>query len=299
MTTPDPASPGETGEVTVAAARMTRPEPARIDPIRSGRVAAEAVRQAAQAGAPPPSASSMAAASATGATGPAPPSRDGGEAIIADAVADVVKSGYDVLEETISQGRAAAEKFRQGEYNFRQVPGDIEDLALRLLTLARQLSTTTFDICERLLHQIGSAGGPPPAGQVAAQVPPFIATPFIAPGARTTVGHPPPPTAPQRLPEMRLTVRFAGTGQAVARSSTLARPERPTTPSDITVTPLTAREGAGAALTEVAFEADLAAGGLVATVTIPPGQPAGTYAGLVCAAGQAVPLGMLVVELVG
>lgn len=294
MTTPDPGSSGETGEGTAAVPRMTRPEPTRIDPIRSGRVAAEAVRQAAQAGAPPPSASPMAASSVAGASGPAPPSRDGGEAIIADAVADVVKSGYDVLEETISQGRAAAEKFRQGEYNFRQVPGDIEDLALRLLTLARQLSTTTFDICEQLLHQIGSAGGPPPPGQVAAQVPPFIAT-----VARAAAGHPPPQTPPQPLPDMRLAVRFTGTGQAVARSSTLTRPERPTTPSDIAVTPLTAREGAGAALTEVAFEADLNAGGLVATVTIPPGQPAGTYAGLVCAAGQAVPLGMLVVELVG
>ena len=294
MTTPDPGSSGETGEGTAAVPRMTRPEPTRIDPIRSGRVAAEAVRQAAQAGAPPPSASPMAASSVAGASGPAPPSRDSGEAIIADAVADVVKSGYDVLEETISQGRAAAEKLRQGEYNFRQVPGDIEDLALRLLTLARQLSTTTFDICEQLLHQIGSAGGPPPPGQVAAQVPPFIAT-----VARAAAGHPPPQTPPQPLPDMRLAVRFTGTGQAVARSSTLTRPERPTTPSDIAVTPLTAREGAGAALTEVAFEADLNAGGLVATVTIPPGQPAGTYAGLVCAAGQAVPLGMLVVELVG
>lgn len=284
MTTPDRGPPSE-----AAAPRMTRPEPARIDPIRSGRIAAEAASTAAQAGAPPPSGESVA-----GPSGPAPPSRDGGEAIIGDAVADAVKSGYDVLEETISQGRAAAEKFRQGEYNFRQVPGDIEDLALRLLTLARQLSTTTFDICEQLLHQIGSAGGPPPPGQVAAQVPPFIAT-----VARAAAGHPPPQTPPQPLTEMRLAVRFTGTGQAVARSSVLARPERPTTPSDITVTPLTAREGAGAALTEVAFEADLNAGGLVATVTIPPGQPAGTYAGLVCTAGQAVPLGMLVVELVG
>lgn len=294
MTTPDPGSAGEPGEGHAGAPRMTRPEPARIDPIRSGRVAAEALRQAAQAAALPPAAESVA-----GPSGPAPPSHDGGEAVIADAVADAVKSGYDVLEETISQGRAAAEKFRQGEYNVRQVPGDIEDLALRLLTLARQLSTTTFDICEQLLHQIGSAGGPPPPGQVAAQVPPFIATPFSATGARAAAGHPPPQAPSPPLPEMRLTVRFAGTGQAIARSSTLARPERPTTPSDIAVTPLTPREGTGAALTAVTFEADLNAGGLVATVTIPPGQPAGTYAGLVCAAGQAVPLGMLVVELAG
>ncbi len=98
---------------------------------------------------------------------------------------------------------------------------------------------------------------------------------------------------------MRLAVRFTGTGQAIAHSSTLARPERPTTPSDISVTPLTPRAGAGAAITEVAFEANLNAGGVVATVAIPPGQPAGTYAGLVCAAGQAVPLGLLVVELIG
>lgn len=289
MTIPDAGNPGGANEGTAAVPRMTRPEPNRIDPIRSGRVAAETIRQAAQAAAAPPPAGSVA-----GLSGPAPPSHDGGEAIIADAVADAVKSGYDVLEETISQGRAAAEKFRQGEYNFRQVPGDIEDLALRLLTLARQLSTTTFDICEQLLGQIGTAKGPPPPGQVAAQVPPFIAT-----VARAAAGNAPPPAPQQPLPEMRLAVRFAGTGQAVAHSSMLARPERPTTPSDISVTPLAPREGAGAALTEVAFEADLNAGGLVATVKIPPGQPAGTYAGLVCAAGQAVPLGMLVVELVG
>ena len=293
MTTLDPGTSGETGQGTAGAQRMTRPEPARIDPIRSGKVAAQATAQrAAQAGAQPPSSSTMAASSGAGVSGPAPPSRDGGEAVMADAVADAVKSGYDVLEETISQGRAAAEKFRQGEYNFREVPGDIEDLALRLLALARQLSTTTFDICERLLHQIGSVGGPPPPGQVAAQVPPFIAT-----VARAATGHPPPPAHPHPLPEMRLTVRFAGTGQAVAHSGSLARPERPTTPSDISATPLGPRAGTAAALTGVTFEADLNAGGLVATVTIPPGQPAGIYAGLVCAAGQAVPLGMLVIEL--
>lgn len=290
MTTPDPGNSGETGEGAAGVQRMTRPEPARIDPIRSGKIAAHtAAQRAAQAGAAPPP-----AASGIGVSGPAPPSRDGGEAVMAEAVADAVKSGYDVLEETISQGRAAAEKFRQGEYNFREVPGDIEDLALRLLALARQLSTTTFDICERLLHQIGSAGGPPPPGQVAAQVPPFIAT-----VARGATGHPPPPAHPHPLPEMRLTVRFAGTGQAVAHSVSLTRPERPTTPSDISATPLGPREGTAVALTGVTFEADLNAGGLVATVTIPPGQPAGIYAGLVCAAGQAVPLGMLVIELVG
>ena len=44
---------------------------------------------------------------------------------VSDAVAHAVKMGYDVITENIRQGREAAERFRQGEYSVREVPGDL------------------------------------------------------------------------------------------------------------------------------------------------------------------------------
>src|SRR5690348_11606259 len=101
-----------------AAARVRRAKPARSEPIRSGSVASGAYSGAA---APPPDPS------------------------IRESVAQSVRMGYDVIAENIRQGREAAAKFRQGEYNIRDVPHDAEMMISRVIHLARELSTTTFE----------------------------------------------------------------------------------------------------------------------------------------------------------
>src|SRR5262249_21736359 len=106
---------------------------------------------------------------------------------INEAVAHAVKLGYDVIADNIQQGREAAARFRQGKYRLREAPGEIEVAAHRLLGLARELSKTTFDVCERLLTEL------------AAQKPPYDRTrsvpPFREPAPSVKPVKPAPPPA--------------------------------------------------------------------------------------------------------
>lgn len=253
-----------------AAERLTRPEPARLGPDRSGATASAKPAE------------------------PAPKPAQNDELAINEAVASSVRTAYDVLAQTIEQGRKSAEQFRQGDYNMRDVPDDARHLVERLLTLARQLSTSTFDVCEAVLRQAPTFGAPPPPG--ATTVPPFQAVKPIGGEAAQAAHAPPAPAA-----SMRLVVRFEGNAKerGVAHTTALARPTVPTLPSDITCTALLPREGQAAPLAKVAFAADLADGGLIAIVSIDEGQPAGTYAGTVYGANQPLPLGLMVVEVKG
>lgn len=273
MTTPKDA-PGK----AAARARVRRKPLVRTGADRSGASVRAAAQAKSQAGAAEPIA-------------PAMPLRNPEEWKIDEAVAASVKTAYDVLAESIEQGRRSAESFRHGGYNIRDVPVDVRHMAANLLRLARQLSESTFEICEALLSQQVPGFQSPPPGQQG--VPPFRPTveKDLA-GFTSGAGQ----SAAKEPSGMRLTVQFVGAPGAVAHSASLSRPHAPTAARDITVAPLQSRDGK-AAIKVVTFDADLAGGGLVATVTVPAGLPAGVYSGAVHVSGQAVPLGMLVVEL--
>lgn len=259
MTTPDGDAVGVN-----AAGRVRRQPPKRGGPDRSGASARPA---------------------------PAEPAREHEAIAIDDAIADSVKTAYDVLSETIEQGRRSAESFRHGDYNYRDVPVDLRHLAANLLKLARQVSESTFEICEALLSQQMPGFPPPPdAGPVGA----FRDLVEKAEHAPHTAA----PRAPRPAEAaMRLSVSFLGAEQAIAHSTQLARPVRPTSPRDIAATPLMTRDGK-ASITGVTFDADVAqGGGLIAMVTVPKDQPAGVYTATVYAPGQDLPLGQLVIEL--
>lgn len=255
--------------------RISRKPPARTGPDRSG----ETSRKAAAAKDPPK------------VVAPAMPLLTPGETALDDSIAASVKTAYDVLAQSIEQGRKSAESFRHGGYNFRDVPADVSHLAANMLRLARQLSETAFEVCEALLAQMKQGGGPPPPG--ATPVPPFR-SPAEASAAKPS-GKPEPSKQPGP-PEMRLGVTFVGAAKAVSHSDSLARPSVPVRADQISAAPLAPR-GKAAPLAKVSFAADLQHGGLTATVTVPAGQPGGVYSGLVFAEGQDAPLGMLVVEL--
>lgn len=245
MTTPEPPSDAP------ATARITRPEPEADGPNRAG------------------------AASAAGRA--ADPS-------VSESVAHAVRSGYEVIAENIRQGREAAARFRQGEYNMRDVPGDVETALLRVIQLARELSTTTLDVCERLVKEIGPQVPPP---DPAHPPPPFWPTPKPAPA----------PATEAKTDRIALTVRFKGEGKAQARTQTLDRPRRPTPPQDVFATPLQSRDAAEGSITEVAFSVDVSVAGLLAEVTLPDGLAAGVYSALVYARNDEVPLGVLAIEI--
>ena len=209
-----------------------------------------------------------------------------------DKVSDLVKSAYDALSETIGQGRKAAEQFRQGEYNFRQVPGDVEEMARRMLQLARQLSSTTFDVCEQLIGQISDFAEPPEPGTT--KVAPFRTH---QPTGGSSAAPPSSTAQPTGNGAMRLAVEFTGRKAASSTTTSIARPSKPTRAEDLKATPLAPVEGEGKALSDVKFSADLSDGGVIATVGIPSKQANGTYVGYVHTSKDKTPLGMLIVTL--
>jgi hypothetical protein len=238
-----------------AGERVRRPEPGRTKSNRSG------------------------AAPADGGPGAAAP-----DGTVSETIAQAVRMGYDVIAENLQQGRVAAARFRQGDYNIRDVPGDIEDVLGRLIGLARELSTTTFDVCERLLKEVGSYR--PPEGP-SGDVPPFW----------TASPQPTPPPRATAAGRMKLTARFDKPDRATAKTEALDRPRRPTRPQDLTVAALTRRGDAGGAIDGVSFETDVSVEGLVAVVTLPDAVAAGVYSGLVYAPQDDVPLGVLAIEI--
>ena len=256
-----------------AKARLSRSNPARLAPKRA---------RALGGGVPD---------GPGGASGPAPPSGEANDATINQSVAHAVKLGYDVIAENIKQGREAAQAFRKGNYNMREVPGDLEVAAMRLLQLARELSTTTFDVCERLLKEVGAKA---PAADRASDIPPFRAS-------KAANGTPPKASPAAAKPAdpglMKVTVRFAGAGKALAHTETLARPRQPTAVAEISAQPLAPPRAGGPPIAGVSFESDVSVEGIVAVVTLPKGQAPGVYSGLVHAGRDDVPLGVLTIEI--
>lgn len=280
-------------QAKAAAKRKTRPTPARKAPDRSGAVAAEeAAKRAAEV---------TASNSADLISHPASQHQAEGAIPVAgvdEAIADAVKSGYDVLAQSIAQGREAAARFRQGEYNMREVPKDVETAAKRVIDLARQISVTTFDLCEEMLGQIGKVtGGPPPPGEVASGLPPFRnLEPAKQGGPAGGLGAAPP--SHRTIEGMVLSVEFTGP-PAKSLTHHLARPDNPTSPDQISAAPLQSRHPGADAIPVARFSVDFSRGGLLAHIDVPKGQKPGIYAGLVFAEGQDIPLGTLVIEVEG
>lgn len=275
MTTPEQPEPA----TAAPAERMTRPDPPRTAPNRKPVT-----------GVPPKTPSDG-------------PVHDHGQAAhggagdpdmlsVNEAVASTVRSAYDVLHDTIAQGRKAAEQFRVGAYNVRDVPDDVRHMAGKLLGLARQLSHATFEICEALLHQTNGVMTPPPPGTT--HVPPFpAARPEPAPPAAAA----PPAPHPASNPAIDLTVMFNGKKTARAHTGSIARPEAPTAADDLACDGLSLRAGNAPPITDLAFEPHETGRGLIVMVTVPHDQPAGIYVGAIYSATQPVPLGQLVIEI--
>ena len=260
MTTPKgetsgPAKP----KVAHASGRVRRPPPAAQGPNRDG----------AAAGAEVPASKAADAAADTK---------------VGDAVAHIVKLGYDVIAENIQQGREAAERFSKGKYNIREAPGDLEVAAQRMLHLARELSTTTFDVCERLLKEVAAPKAP---ADRASTVPPFK-----APVQRQTAKP-----SPADAGVMKVTVQFEGAPKGIAHTTSLERPRRPAAANEVVAQPLTLAEGSGPTIADVTFKTDISIEGIVALVRVPGDHPHGVYSGLVRVKGDPIPLGVLTIEL--
>lgn len=192
-----------------------------------------------------------------------PPNRaaDGGAAKppLSDAIADAVKTGYDVLDKNLQKGRTIAEKFREGRYGIDEAPGDVKEISDRVIRLTRELAQLSTRILERILHE-GAAPGPS-AGALA------------------------------------VTVKVEGNRKAESPTKSLNRPANPATASDITADPLVTSGGDGKPIADVGFESDLSSGGLIVTVKLPQDQAPGVYSGRVFVKTDPVPLGLLILKV--
>ncbi|WP_298194774.1 hypothetical protein [Novosphingobium sp.] len=280
MTTPDDAAPQP---------RPTRPEAAREGPHRH----AAGSRPAAGS-----NGAAHAAAQAAAAADPAPhpqhgPVHDPDTLAVNDTVAATVRSAYDVLGETIAQGRRAAEQFRVGAYNVRDVPDDLRAMAGNLIGLARQMTSATFDICEALVRQADGLASPPPPGST-------VVGPFPAPKAHGSAPTPAPHPAPQPAPapdKLALSVVFHGSETARARTTAFALPARPVAPADLACDALVLRGSSAPPIIDITFALDPDAPGLLATISVPAGQPAGLYSGAVYCRRQALLVGLMEIEI--
>jgi hypothetical protein len=286
MTTPDGSAPEP---MAPDAPRVTRPEPDRDGPIRGG---------------PAPAAAAPAVTPATAHVVGAPPPLAHVDDGVSEEIAHAVRLGYDVVAANIKEGRIAAKRFRQGEYNVRDVPRDLNAMTLRLLHLARELSTTTFDVVEHLLRDpnlpgsvAAAAAAASPARHAAApSVRPVPTAPGFHPTPATAAAAPPATSEP---PLVSLTCVFTGSRQAVVKTAMLSRPSRPTLPEQLAATPLAAATAGLAPIGAVSFAAAVGADGVVATIPIPDGQPAGIYSAMIFAPSSDAPLGFVSIEVLG
>ncbi|MHA6334575.1 hypothetical protein ACXYL9_12965 [Qipengyuania sp. CAU 1752] len=314
MTTPETPT-----EKRSASSRAKRKPPARSGPIRSGAQMAkgsvpdqaghtlntkhaahsEPAAYAAHSG---PAAHSSPSPQASASVDPNfRPESNGAEGVINDAVAEAVRNAYQVLGDTVAQGRIAADQFQHGDYNMRDVPVDVRILGQRMIKLARDLSETTFIVIEQLLRQMTRIPDAPKLG-AAPSVPPFPTGSGMS--AREHSDRPPSSHAgpgPQQSAgpadeTIELDVVFTGNTKAHALASRLARPAKPTGPEELSVTPLQRIDGKGKAIEKVRFSVDIG-GKLFATVTVPTRQAPGRYSGIVMVESEAAPLGTLTIEV--
>jgi hypothetical protein len=212
---------------------------------------------------------------------------------VSDAFAHAVRLGYQALAQNLEEGRLAAKQFRAGDYSVTNVPSDLNQLAKRTVRLARDLSTTTFDLLDRALQDPALVAAfrrliaEQPASakpKTAAAKPANAAT---EPSTAAPVPAIPDPQAPHLVP---ITCNFSGGPKAAMLPSWLIRPSPPTT---LATTGLTSLNGGAPAISAITFGPSVDGVGVVADIAIPDKQPAGDYSGVVVSADSGIAFGAL------
>jgi hypothetical protein len=307
-------TPPAAAAAAAARKRITKPGAVRTQPDRApaGAKTAKTAKPKTEAKAKP-AAAQAAAATADGKGSAKPP--------VSEAIAQAVRRAYDVIGENMAQGQAAAEHFRAGEYNIRDVPGDLNVLARRLITLTRDVSLAACDVLEQLMDdprvmgaakpaasgaeaKTSGAGSPsaapeafwsppsPPGGKKGGAAAPAAAK-AVAAKAATSAGEAgetasggPPPSA------VKLEVVFEG-GKAVLRAGTFTPPKDP---SPVFCPGLLGPEAAPP-IRGVSFGRGRTPLDLKVTIKVPARQPPGLYSGAICAEGTQAPAGALTIEV--
>jgi hypothetical protein len=196
------------------------------------------------------------------------PTRAESDRKLGAAAASSVRAGYQAIADNIRQGREAAAKFREGQYDMGAVPEDLRQITARMQKLANEFSTTGIEFLNWLVNSfepLATAAGGLPAHKV------------------------------------KLTVRFSGPkkthkeGKPLTHS--LLRPNSTVQLKDISAEPLRPRQAGKGNPIPIKFQSDVSVEGLVAIVTVPQNQAPGVYSAPVYAKGVEAPIGVLSVEI--
>jgi hypothetical protein len=248
MTTPD--DPTATGAPDTNGARIKRTLPPRSAANRMGSVTAGDDSNGPGNG------------KAAAAADPDPDQRLG------EAAARSVRVGYEAIAANIRQGREAAAKFRQGQYNMRSVPEDLVQISERMQKLTSEFSKTGLEFVSWLANSAGplaTAAGGPPGGQLTFKV-------------------------RQAQPESKMR-----TLKALTQS--LVRPTGSVDLDGVSAEPLRPQTGKGLPIA-VNFTTDWSEQApLVAEVTIPDDQVVGVYSVPIYAKSVPAPIGVLSIEV--
>jgi len=245
------------------------------------------------------------------------------EPTVSEEVSGAVKRGYDIITENIRQGREAAERFRDGEYSLRETPDEMARLTARMMLLAREMSTATFDVVDRVVRELG--GAIRDAKDRDAAVPPFRLPGTVATATSADTSR------------LRVTLVCKQHPKAFGRPALIDRPKSHIGPGKLQVGPFTSRtrghdeDPAHAAHRNdqekkaeseapkakqaspqrskkpppearidhraVTFDVDLSREGVVATVPVPEDIGVGVYSAFVYAKGEDSPLGSITIEV--
>jgi hypothetical protein len=246
--------------------RIRRPPPGRTTPIRNWSSLLGTARPAA----PGDTDGAGADAGPDPDAGPVPPSPD-------NAVSRSVELGYRVIDDYLERGQRAAERIRQGTYDAEAIGDDVRDLATRMVGYVSDFSAAWLEFLQR--SSIDVATGPdlpsqpfgaeaPPADTAASSVAPASAHPLHVRVSLTT----------DRRAEIALDLEPVPSSSRLIvhalRSTTLDHPR----------------------ITSVTFEPGTADTGTF-RVSVPEGQPAGIYHGLVVDDARNRPVGSLTLTL--
>jgi hypothetical protein len=217
------------------------------------------------------------------------------------AISDVVKLSSNVIEEQIRAGQVAAERVRDGIAGSKQLSTDVNMLVENLVAATKDVGATWLDLLSIVARSISST---PPKSEQQRQSDP-------SEGRAGSGGT-----------KAKTTTRTGTSGKAVTVSSiTPADPASPGEPPEIIVkgtrtksvtldlrppsihfVPVVRSLQAGdpnQSLPAAQFELNADKTNLVLTVTVPRGQPAGTYAGIIVDSSSNEPGGTVSVAVGG
>jgi len=191
-----------------------------------------------------------------------------------EVVAQAVRMGYHVIEENIQQGRLAAERVRNNDYRASDMSDDAANAAKRLVRLARELSTTWFDL---------------------------IAAAMRDPGLQSALARPTEAATQARHARERMQATAVPVASIVRSSRqvevmplTLQAPDGPAVP---TITGLYSTDPRLPPITTVVFRIASDKRGPLVEIYVLDDQPPGTYNGVVVDSDSQRPLGTLTVRV--